>query len=133
MQKFTLSAGKDIQASFKAILEDVLLNESKESFFEIFTAGSEALQNIVRHTYHFEKNKEVRIWFEIHKNKITLFMEDDGPPLRDLSFLNLERTPNEKGNMGLNLIKKLTRSFSIEAFEQGNLAILKFVISKMDK
>jgi len=128
MRKFTLLADKNIQASFKLVLKEELIDQNKEFLFKVYIAGSEALQNIVRHTYHFEKNKEVRIWFEKNKNEITLFIEDDGPPLRDLSFFSLERTPNEKGNMGLNLIKKLTKSFSIEASEKGNLTTLQFEI-----
>lgn len=128
MKKFPLLADKNIQTSFKIVLENELINQNKEFLFKIHTAGSEALQNIVRHTYHFEENKEVRIWFEKNKNEITLFIEDDGPPLRDLSFLEIKRSPSEKGNMGLNLIKKLTKSFNIEASQKGNITILKFKI-----
>jgi anti-sigma regulatory factor (Ser/Thr protein kinase) len=128
MKKFTLLADKNIQASFKVVLEEELFNQNKKFLFNVHTAGSEALQNIVRHLYHFEKNKEVRIWFEKNKSEIILFIEDDGPPLRDLSFLSIERTPNEEGNMGINLIKKLTKSFNIETSQKGNLTILKFEI-----
>ena len=128
MRKFTLLADKNIQASFKVLLEEELIDQNKEFLFKVHTAGSEALQNIVRHSYHFEKNKEVRIWFEKNKKEITLFIEDDGSPIRDLSFLSLERTPNEKGNMGLNLIKALTKSFNIETSQKGNLTILRFEI-----
>jgi anti-sigma regulatory factor (Ser/Thr protein kinase) len=128
MKKFTLLADKNIQASFKVVLDKELIGQNKEFLFKVHIAASEALQNIVRHIYHFEKNKEVRIWFEMNKNEMTLFIEDDGPPIRDLSFLSLERAPNEKGNMGLNLIKKLTKSFNIEASQKGNLTILQFEI-----
>lgn len=128
IKKFTLSADKNIQASFKLVLDEELFNQDKEFLFNVHIAGSEALQNIFRHTYHFEENKEVKIWFEKNKNEITLFIEDDGPPLRDLSFLEIKRAPSEKGNMGLNLIKKLTKSFNIEASQKGNIAILKFEI-----
>jgi anti-sigma regulatory factor (Ser/Thr protein kinase) len=128
MRKFTLLADKNIQASFKVVLDEELIGQNKEFLFKVHIAASEALQNIVRHIYHFEKNKEVRIWFEKNKNEMTLFIEDDGPPLRDLSFLSLERTPSEKGNMGLNLIKELTKSFNILASQKGNLTILKFEI-----
>jgi len=128
MKKFTLLADKNIQASFKVVLDKELIGQNKEFLFKVHIAASEALQNIVRHIYHFEKNKEVRIWFEKNKSEMTLFIEDDGPPLRDLSFLSIERTPNEEGNMGINLIKKLTKSFNIETSQKGNLTILKFEI-----
>lgn len=126
MNKFKLSATKDIQSSFKVILEATFPNLSKDFLFEIYTAASEALQNIVRHTYHFEDNKEVRCWFESDDQYLTLFIEDDGPPIKDLSFLDIERLPSEKGNMGLNLIKKLTQSFSIKPTKEGNLTTLVF-------
>lgn len=126
MKKFTLSSSKDIQSSFKIILKEALPNKNEEFLFEVYTAASEALQNIVRHTYHFKDNQEVRCWFESDDQYFRLFIEDDGPPLEDLSFLDMERLPSEKGNMGLNIIKKLTESFSIEPKKNGNLTTLIF-------
>jgi len=126
LKKFTLLADKGIQASFKLILEEEFIDQNKEFLFKVHTAGSEVFQNIVRHTYNFEENKEVRFWFEIDNQYLTLYVEDEGPPLKDLSFLEVKRAPSEKGNMGLNLIKKLTKSFSIKVSEKGNLTILKF-------
>ncbi len=129
MRIHSLLATRDIQSSFKVILEAIFPDLSKDFLFKIYTAASEALQNIVRHTYHFEENKEVRCWFENDDEYLILFIEDDGPPLKDLSFLEVERTPSEKGNMGLNLIKKLTRSFSIKPTKEGNLTTLVFDFS----
>ena len=128
MKKYSLRAGKSIQSAFTKLLHEIFPNVDPNIIFNVSLAGGEALQNIARHTYHFADNKEVRCWFEINDQYITLFIEDDGPSLKDLSFLDVERLPSEKGNMGLNLIKKLTEFFTIKPTKDGNLTTLIFSI-----
>jgi anti-sigma regulatory factor (Ser/Thr protein kinase) len=93
---------------------------TRQNLLDLEIALGELLQNIVRHEVctsapcHF--SIEVAFWgANLHISVI-----DSCEPLQDLSFLTIQRTASEEGGMGIQLIKKIASSYSVQVLSTGN-------------
>ncbi len=81
----------------------------------------EVLQNIIRYEYLI-KGADGKIHIEIicKGQGIETRVIDDAPPLNDISFLSRTPVASEHGGMGLELIRNLSKSYTINALSNGN-------------
>jgi len=80
---------------------------------------SEVIQNIYRHAYEKLDNQKIDIEWSTDQKYIDFIIHDDARSI-DLSFLNKEFEPSEDGKMGLRIIKKIAKQFSIKHKPQGH-------------
>jgi serine/threonine-protein kinase RsbW len=119
--------------SLSVAREDALLFLQKQgvvmgsSVTDIEIALGELLQNIVRHGF---AGGDVHQTFTIDLTQVVhlLYMsvKDSAKPLHDLSFLDNAFQPSEHGGMGLGIIKKLVKKYSIKAVFDGNQHLLEY-------
>jgi anti-sigma regulatory factor (Ser/Thr protein kinase) len=128
MKKFTINADKYSQRSIRELLNEMLSDVEILKLEEIKIACSEAVQNIVRHGYQFESDKNIDVTIEKLEKKIKITFEDTAKPCEPSLFMDKEAEPGELGFMGLPIIKKLTYNFQITPLANGNLTILTFKV-----
>jgi anti-sigma regulatory factor (Ser/Thr protein kinase) len=124
--KITLSTNKNIQKEFRAFIDQNLDGFNSEVIENIKIATSEVLQNIYRYGYMNEDGRPIEINLILKNNEITLNIYDEADPCKPEDFMNQEYTPSENGQMGIAIIKKLTKSFKIIPMSHGNHTQLNF-------
>ena len=95
------------------------LDTARTGDFQILVG--EVLQNIIRYEYLIN-GVEGHIHIEIICNGqgIQIRVVDDAPPLKDISFLSRSPVASEHGGMGLELIRNLSKAYTINPFSYGN-------------
>jgi anti-sigma regulatory factor (Ser/Thr protein kinase) len=97
-------------------------------------ALGEVLQNIIRHGYksNLSENDFIDIEYFALDAHLVFVLRDYAKPCEVESFLNKNFTPNESGQMGLSIIRKLTDEFTIKPLQDGNETKLIFKIEKLE-
>jgi len=118
--KITLSTNKNIQKKFRDFI-DQNLNELDSKLIEnVKIAVNEVIQNIYRYGYKNVDGKSIEINLTATNNELVLDIYDKADPCNPEEFVNKEYTPSENGQMGIAIIKKLTKSFKIFPKAHGN-------------
>ena len=118
--KITLSTNKNIQKEFRGFIDKNLNSFNSTVIENIKIATSEALQNIYRYGYMNEDGKPIEIHLIVKNEAIVLDIYDQADPCNPEKFMNKKYIPSESGHMGINIIKKLTKSFKIFPKAHGN-------------
>ena len=116
----TLKTSKNIQKEFREFIAQNLDGFNSKTIENIKIATSEALQNIYRYGYMNEDGRPIEIYLIVKNEAIVLDIYDQADPCNPEEFMNKKYIPSESGHMGINLIKKLTKSFKIFPKENGN-------------
>jgi anti-sigma regulatory factor (Ser/Thr protein kinase) len=116
----TLKTSKNIQKEFREFIAQNLDGFNSKTIENIKIATSEALQNIYRYGYMNEDGKPIEIHLIVKNEAIVLDIYDQADPCNPEKFMNKKYIPSESGHMGINIIKKLTKSFKIFPEEHGN-------------
>lgn len=91
--------------------------------FILCLVTNEVIQNVVRYVYHKETGKDIHISISTNKEGFYIVsIQDYGSPCQPDQFLNVAHQPSENGGMGIAIIKKNTKQFTIIANNEGNLA-----------
>jgi anti-sigma regulatory factor (Ser/Thr protein kinase) len=80
---------------------------------------SEVIQNIYRHAYEKLDNQKIEVAWTADQKHIEFIIHDDAIS-QNLDFLKEEFEPTEDGKMGLRIIKKIAKQFSIQHKPQGH-------------
>ena len=97
------------------------MNELDSKLIEnVKIATNEVIQNIYRYGYMNEDGRPIEIHLIVKNEVLVLDIYDQADPCNPEDFINKEYTPSESGHMGINIIKKLTKSFKIFPKENGN-------------
>ena len=118
--KISLKINKNIQQEFRSFIDKNLQNYNSKAIENIKIAGNEAIQNIYRYGYKNVDGKSIEINLIAKNNELVLDIYDEAEPCNPEDFINKEYTASENGQMGINIIKKLTKSFKIFPKEHGN-------------
>ena len=116
----TLKTSKNIQKEFREFIAQNLDGFNSKTIENIKIATSEALQNIYRYGYMNEDGRPIEIYLIVKNEAIVLDIYDQADPCNPEKFMNKKYIPSESGHMGINIIKKLTKSFKIFPEEHGN-------------
>jgi len=116
----TLKTSKNIQKEFREFIAQNLDGFNSKTIENIKIATSEALQNIYRYGYMNEDGRPIEIYLIVKNEAIVLDIYDQADPCNPEEFMNKKYIPSESGHMGINIIKKLTKSFKIFPEEHGN-------------
>ena len=120
------------QASLSAARTDVVrallqtTRHNRKQLIDVEIALGELLQNIVRHELPRPGGSTLSVEVSTTGRDLCVAISDDCEPVTDLSFLELSRAPSELGGMGLNLIKKISSSYSLVSAGGKNLHTLRF-------
>ena len=128
--KIKLKTNKNIQKEFRDFIDQNLNGFNSEVIENAKIAGNEALQNIYRYGYKNVDGKSIEINLTTTNNELVLDIYDEADSCNPEEFINKEFTPSENGQMGIAIIKKLTKSFKIIPMNHGNYTQLNFDIPK---
>ena len=105
---FELSSEASQLAPFRAQLRTLLLaaGMKEKAIAEIVLAVDEALTNCIRHAYRGAQGK-MRIFFEDHKDRIKISIQDYGKKFDPTKIPPPELPPKKPGGLGLYFIKTL--------------------------
>ena len=126
MKPYIINADKYSQKSIRELLDKVLFDIETSKLEDIKIACAEVVQNIVRHGYQFKSNQIISIEIEKSMKNIKIEFEDSAETCDSSLFINNELVPGEKGLMGIPIIKKLSKNFSIAPLPNGNLTTITF-------
>jgi anti-sigma regulatory factor (Ser/Thr protein kinase) len=126
MNSHIINADKYSQKSIRELLDKVLFDIETSKLEDIKIACAEVVQNIVRHGYQFKSNQIISIAIEKSMKTIKIEFEDSAETCDPSIFINNELVPGEKGLMGIPIIKKLSKNFSIDPLPNGNLTTITF-------
>ena len=118
--KIKLKTNKNIQKEFRDFIDQNLDDFNSDIIENIKIAANEAIQNIYRYGYKNVDGRSIEINLTATKNELVLDIYDEADPCNPGEFMNKEYTPSENGQMGIGIIKKLTKSFKIFPKENGN-------------
>ena len=118
--KIKIKTNKNIQKAVRVFI-DQNLNELDSKLIEnVKIATNEVIQNIYRYGYMNEDGRPIEIHLIVKNEVLVLDIYDQADPCNPEDFINKEYTPSENGQMGIAIIKKLTKSFKIFPKENGN-------------
>ena len=109
------------------VLENLkILNIKNNIMADIEIALAEALTNIVKHGYNYEKNHKIELLLYKTDSDITLKITDYSPEVKLDFNKKLEYDPEDtkslpEGGMGLYLMKNCMTSLNLERIEHKNI------------
>jgi len=118
--KIALITSKNIQKDFRSFIDQNLDGFNSGIIENVKIAANEVIQNIYRYGYKNVDGRSIEINLTSTNNELVLDIYDEADPCNPEEFVNKEYTPSEKGQMGIAIIKKLTKSFKIFPKENGN-------------
>jgi len=124
--KIILRTNKNIQKEFRAFIDQNLNSFNSTVIENVKIATNEVIQNIYRYGYKNVDGKSIEINLTVTKNGLVLDIYDEADRCNPEEFMNKEYTPSENGQMGIVIIKKLTKSFKIIPMSHGNHTQLNF-------
>lgn len=99
---------------------------SKQHLVDFEIALGELLQNIVRHEICTGATCHFSIDLTVSGLDVSVTVTDTCEVLKDVSFLDAERSPTENGGMGVRLIQKIASKYTITTDELTNKHSLRF-------
>jgi len=130
--KIILRTNKNIQKEFRAFIDQNLNSFNSTVIENVKIATNEVIQNIYRYDYKNVDGKSIEINLIAKSNQVVLDIYDEAEPCNPEEFMNKEYTPSENGQMGIVIIKKLTKSFKIFPKEHGNHTQLIFNLADIN-
>jgi len=130
--KIFFKTDKDLQKKFRNFLDQNLDGFNSEVIENVKIAVNEALQNIYRYGYKNVDGKSIEINLIAKNTELILDIYDEAKPCNPEEFMNKDYTPSENGQMGIGIIKKLTKSFKIFPEKHGNHTQLIFNLADID-
>jgi len=118
--KIKLKTNKNIQKEFRGFIDKNLDDFNSAVIENVKIATNEVIQNIYRYGYKNLDGKSIEINLIATNNELVLDIYDEADPCNPEKFMNKKYIPSESGHMGINIIKKLTKSFKIFPEEHGN-------------
>ena len=95
-------------------------NVPKINSFEVKLAIDEALQNIIRHAYDFDKTKKITIKLEkISDTSLKAELRDFGTRVSSNKIKPRALDDIKPGGLGIHFIKSITKKFSYEHQDDG--------------
>jgi len=128
--KLALQTNKNIQKEVRVFIDQNLDGFNSDIIENVKIATNEVIQNIYKYGYKNVDGKSIEINLTATKNELVLDIYDEADPCNPEEFMNKEYTPSENGQMGIAIIKKLTKSFKIIPMNHGNYTQLNFDIPK---
>jgi len=128
--KLALQTNKNIQKEVRVFIDQNLDGFNSDIIENVKIATNEVIQNIYKYGYKNVDGKSIEINLTATKNELVLDIYDEADPCNPEEFMNKEYTPSENGQMGIVIIKKLTKSFKIIPMNHGNYTQLNFDIPK---
>ena len=130
--KIKLKTNNNIQKEFRAFIDQSLNSFNLAVIENVKIATNEVIQNIYRYGYKNVDGKFIEINLTATNNELVLDIYDEAKPCNPEEFINKEYTPSENGQMGIAIIKKLTKSFKIFPEEHGNHTQLIFNLADIN-
>ena len=124
--KLALQTNKNIQKEVRVFIDQNLDGFNSDIIENVKIATNEVIQNIYKYGYKNVDGKSIEINLTATKNELFLDIYDEADPCNPEEFMNKEYTPSENGQMGIAIIKKLTKSFKIIPMSHGNHTQLNF-------
>ena len=118
--KLILQTNINIQKEVRVFIDQNLDGFNSDIIENIKIATNEVIQNIYKYSYKNVDGKSIKINLTATSNELILNIHDEAEPSNPEEFINKEYTPSENGQMGIVIIKKLTKSFKIFPEEYGN-------------
>jgi len=130
--KLALQTSKNIQKEFRDFIDQNLDGFNSDIIENVKIAANEVIQNIYRYGYKNVDGRSIEINLTATNNELVLDIYDEADPCNPEEFVNKEYTPSENGQMGIAIIKKLTKSFKIFPEEHGNHTQLIFNLADIN-
>jgi serine/threonine-protein kinase RsbW len=114
-------------AEVRDFISDHAINEgfSPDSVADLCLAVDEAYTNIIKHAYHFDTSKSVKIDLEFDNKQICVRLTDHGESFDEKKYVMpdiSEQIKNKRrGGMGVYLIHKLMDEVSYDSTEKENI------------
>ncbi len=120
----TIKVVKSVRCVLRNFLAANDVND-EDMVYDLELALSEALVNVIEHTYKFDSSKLISCTFEMKEDTFEIRIRDFGPKV-DLQKLNPRplSQPRE-GGLGLYLIRNLVDSWQYEDVCMGNSLLLR--------
>ena len=118
--KIILKTNKNLQKELRFFIDENLNMLNSKLIENIKIASCEVIQNIQRHAYKNLDGMPIKIDLIIKGEDLIVDIYDEAHPCRPEDFMNKEYIPSESGQMGISIIKKLTKSFKIFPLGCGN-------------
>ena len=95
-------------------------NEISINVFNVKLAIDEALQNIIRYAYNFDKTKDIVINFKkISKNSLKVELRDFGTRVSTSQIKPRKLDDVKPGGLGIHFIKSIVKGMSYEHKDDG--------------
>ena len=123
-----------VPASIKAVksVRCVLKNflsangvKDENAMYDLGLALSEALVNVIEHTYKFDSSKSISCTFEMNENILEMRIRDFGPKVEMEKLKPRPLSQPREGGLGLYLIRNLVDSWKYKDVCKGNCLVLR--------
>ena len=112
---------KDVRKNIEIFCKE---NVNKIDSFEVKLAVDEALQNIIRHAYNFDKTKKIIINLEkISDNSLKVELRDFGARVSTNKIKPRELDDVKPGGLGIHFIKSIAKKMSYEHKDDGGTSL----------
>jgi anti-sigma regulatory factor (Ser/Thr protein kinase) len=130
--KLILQTNINIQKEVRVFIDQNLDGFNSDIIENVKIAANEVIQNIYRYGYKNVDGRSIEINLTATNNELVLDIYDEADPCNPEEFVDKEYTPSENGQMGIAIIKKLTKSFKIFPEEHGNHTQLIFNLADIN-
>ncbi len=99
--------------------------ENEDALYDLELVVSEALVNVVEHTYDFDSSKLIVCTFEMDIDTLEIKIRDFGPKVDVKKLKPRSLSKPREGGLGLYLIRNLVDAWEYKDVNVGNLLVLR--------
>lgn len=105
---------------------------SSEDIIHLQIAIDEASTNIIRHGYHGDFNKNIKVTFHLLNDRLEITLQDSAKPFQPQSHKDFEPSSLTCGGLGVTLIKRAVDEINYSVSKSGGnrLTLVKYLIKK---
>lgn len=78
----------------------------ERAVWEVELAVTEALSNVIHHSYHDDESREVHLSLDVDDEKLTVVVRGFGKPFDRTAYRPEDRDPDRPGGYGISLIEQ---------------------------
>jgi serine/threonine-protein kinase RsbW len=121
-------ASVKVVKSVRCVLKNLLIAnevEDENTIYDLELALSEALVNVIEHTYEFDSSKLISCTFEMNENILEMRIRDFGPKVEMEKLKPRPLSQPREGGLGLYLIRNLVDNWKYKDVCRGNCLVLR--------
>jgi len=123
-----LPASVKVVKAVRCVLRNLLVANDindENSLYDLELVLSEALVNVIEHTYNFDASKLISCTFKMDEGVLEMRIRDFGPKVELEKLKPRSLSQPREGGLGLYLIRNLVDNWKYEDVRIGNLLVLR--------